>query len=89
MILVSLGVVLIIAGLAIGLYAYVIYPLIVVVLARLAPGVNQTNSDEQWPDLTVVLPVHNEEHVVADTLEAILAVDYPRDRMHDCLGILK
>ncbi len=81
MILVSLGVVLMIAGIAIGLYAYVIYHLIVVVLARLAPGVNQTNSDEQWPDLTVVLPVHNEEHVVADTLEAILAVDYPRDRM--------
>ena len=78
----SMGVALIIAGLAVGVYAYVIYPLIVLLLARVDPGANQMHSHEDWPELTVVLPVYNEEQVIADTLEAILAVDYPRDKMH-------
>lgn len=34
-----------------------------------------------WPQVTVFLPAHNEEHVIGGCLEALLATDYPADRM--------
>ena len=34
-----------------------------------------------WPTVTVWVPCHNEEAVVAGTLEALLRVDYPADRL--------
>ena len=34
-----------------------------------------------WPTVTVWVPCHNEEAVVAGTLEALLRADYPADRL--------
>ncbi len=34
-----------------------------------------------WPRVTVLVAAHNEEAVIADCLENLMAVDYPRDRM--------
>lgn len=34
-----------------------------------------------WPHLTVFVPAHNEETVIAGSLDALLEVDYPSDRM--------
>jgi cellulose synthase/poly-beta-1,6-N-acetylglucosamine synthase-like glycosyltransferase len=34
-----------------------------------------------WPRLSVLVPCHNEERVVASILEALLKVDYPVDRI--------
>ena len=34
-----------------------------------------------WPQLTVFVPAHNEEHVIAGCLDALLSTDYPADRM--------
>ncbi|MCH8971878.1 MAG: glycosyltransferase [Acidobacteria bacterium] len=34
------------------------------------------------PLVSVGMPVHNEERAGAQTLDAILALDYPRDRLH-------
>ena len=33
-----------------------------------------------WPVLTVLVPAHNEERVIAHALDALLASDYPADR---------
>lgn len=35
----------------------------------------------QWPTVTVLVPAHNEEQVIAHAIEALLEVDYPRARM--------
>ena len=35
----------------------------------------------RWPDVTVWVPAHNEEAVIADNLEALLRVDYPPERL--------
>jgi cellulose synthase/poly-beta-1,6-N-acetylglucosamine synthase-like glycosyltransferase len=40
--------------------------------------------DAHMPDLppcAILIPAHNEEKVIAQTLEAMLALDYPRDRL--------
>jgi len=34
-----------------------------------------------WPTVTVLIAAHNEEAVIAGCLEALLDVDYPRDRL--------
>lgn len=35
-----------------------------------------------WPEITVFIAAHNEERVIADSLQALLASDYPAERMH-------
>ncbi len=35
----------------------------------------------EWPTITVLIPVYNEEDVIEDTLESVFAIDYPRDRL--------
>lgn len=35
----------------------------------------------QWPRLTVFIAAHNEEAVIANCIEALLAADYPHDRL--------
>src|SRR5437870_295476 len=34
-----------------------------------------------FPDVTVLIPAHNEEKVIENTLKAMLSLDYPRDRL--------
>jgi cellulose synthase/poly-beta-1,6-N-acetylglucosamine synthase-like glycosyltransferase len=35
-----------------------------------------------WPSVVVQLPIFNERHVVERLIEAVAALDYPRDRLH-------
>ena len=78
----------ILIAVVVTVYAYAGYPLVLwmaVAVRRLGPGV-PTNGDwrdtGEWPSVTVTLPVFNEEGVVAQTLDAVLALDYPKDRLH-------
>jgi cellulose synthase/poly-beta-1,6-N-acetylglucosamine synthase-like glycosyltransferase len=34
-----------------------------------------------WPRIAVFVPAHNEEHVIRESLDALLASDYPADRV--------
>lgn len=43
------------------------------------PYIDVTEAD--WPHVVVFVPCHNEEMVVAGSLEAILAADYPHERL--------
>lgn len=38
--------------------------------------------DVTLPEITIQLPIYNEKHVVARLLDAIVALDYPADRLH-------
>ncbi|MCB1055132.1 MAG: glycosyltransferase family 2 protein [Acidobacteria bacterium] len=37
---------------------------------------------EPWPDVTVQLPLYNEYYVAERLIDAVCALDYPRDRLH-------
>src|SRR5687767_15620655 len=39
-----------------------------------------TSDPDEWPSVTITLPVHNEERRIASCLDAVLALDYPADR---------
>src|SRR2546425_10120065 len=68
------------ATVAFALYTYLGYPLLLMllrVLRRTRPPVAPL---AEWPSITIVLPVFNEEAVIRNTLENLLQLDYPADR---------
>jgi cellulose synthase/poly-beta-1,6-N-acetylglucosamine synthase-like glycosyltransferase len=62
-------------------YTYAGYPAALVVLASRARRRRSQEPITDLPRVSIVLPVYNEAAVIADTLEAILALDYPPDRL--------
>ncbi len=44
-------------------------------------GIPTPESLSDWPTVTVQLPLYNEKYVVQRLLEAVMALDYPRDRL--------
>jgi len=68
------------AGLGLGVYAYLLYPGLLKVVGSGKPGLS-AEDPEEWPTLSVSLPAYNEEHQIAQTLESLLSLDYPKDRL--------
>ena len=65
---------------AIAMYAYVLYPLLVSGLARISrQPTPPAAAPASWPSVSVSLPVYNEGRVIRSTLDALLDVDYPRE----------
>jgi glycosyltransferase involved in cell wall biosynthesis len=65
------------------LYTYLGYPALLKLLSALRRSTRLPRGEqgpEEWPRISIALPVYNEADVIAGTLERILAVDYPADR---------
>lgn len=61
-------------------YTYVGYPLMVALLAKVAPL--DSRVDDQWsPLVTACIPVFNAERYLPAKLESLLALDWPRDQL--------
>src|SRR3954462_12649580 len=58
-------------------YAYALYPLILRILPK---RIELRRDAAEWPTVTIVVPAYNEEHQIHQTLEALIAQDYPSDR---------
>jgi cellulose synthase/poly-beta-1,6-N-acetylglucosamine synthase-like glycosyltransferase len=56
-------------------FAYLGYPLALLLLARFAP--RQTRSGDAYPQASVIVAVHNGEKVLRRKLESTLALEYP------------
>jgi len=63
-----------------AIYAYIAYPLILWVIARLnkAPVPKPVAA---LPFVSIVVPAYNEEGQIAGAIDALLAQEYPRDRL--------
>jgi cellulose synthase/poly-beta-1,6-N-acetylglucosamine synthase-like glycosyltransferase len=66
--------------LALGGYAYIGYPAVLSFMARKRAPWRPPAGDE-WPAVTITVPCYNEEHAIRRTLERLLALDYPKDRL--------
>ena len=62
------------------LYTYLGYPAILKLLSLRKRLAERRPSPSMLPRVSIVLPVYNEAAVIAETLEHILAIDYPADR---------
>jgi len=68
------------AALGVLVYAYAGYPLLLLVAGAARRRKKAPEWRGEWPELTIVVPVHNEAVAIGATLEALLATDYPADR---------
>jgi cellulose synthase/poly-beta-1,6-N-acetylglucosamine synthase-like glycosyltransferase len=75
-----LGFVLVLAPVLLFFYAYFGYPLLLRVVARMRPHRAIPPAGGELPTISITIPCYNEERSIADTLDRILAVDYPAER---------
>lgn len=78
----TLAIALILAPIALALYAYVLYPAILRLLAARRPAEYWRADPAEWPMITLTVPAYNEARSIAATLDGLLAVDYPPERRH-------
>lgn len=72
------------ATLAALVWTHLGYPLAAALLARLRP---RPVAREDWtPSVTLIVPAHDEEDVIAGRLENLLAQDYPPERLEIIVG---
>lgn len=65
---------------ALGGYAYAGYPAVLSLLARGRPAWRPPAGDD-WPTVTITVPSYNEGRSIAATLDRLLTLDYPKDRL--------
>lgn len=81
---------LLIVALGILVYAWVLYPALMVVLGRSKKELAMTRSpsgQQGLPPVAVVLSAHNEEKVIGARIANLLALNYPRDRLDVYIGV--
>ncbi|MBI5950959.1 MAG: glycosyltransferase family 2 protein [Chloroflexi bacterium] len=61
------------------LYTYILYPLLLGILASLVPA--KKPYDRYEPDVTLLIAAYNEKNAIAAKLENCLALDYPHDHL--------
>jgi cellulose synthase/poly-beta-1,6-N-acetylglucosamine synthase-like glycosyltransferase len=62
-------------------YAYIVYPLLLWILSRFRKELTADRIDT-LPNVSVVIPAYNEEKQIGGAIEAVLAQDYPAERLH-------
>src|SRR5438132_253844 len=68
-------------------YAYVGYPGLLWLLSKIIPGrPRRSGEPAEWPRVSIIVSAYNEEHVIANRLQNLHALDYPRDRFDVVIG---
>ena len=69
------------APVAIALYAYIGYPVLLWIFAKAKPRPLRSAVPTSWPTVTITVPVYNAATSIGATLEAILDLDYPPGKL--------
>jgi len=77
----ALAVALVAAPLVLAVYAYVGYPAIVWTLTRARRNNVSPTKSATWPMVTITVPVYNSVSSIRATLEGLIKLDYPRDKI--------
>ena len=64
-------------------YAYIVYPVLLVTLGwlRRALAAPRELNDADLPSVSVLVVAHNEESVIRERIDNLLALDYPKDKL--------
>lgn len=63
------------------LYAYGVYPAVLWLVARGRRPWSLPPEPQVWPPVSITVPAYNSAAVIRNTLEHLLALDYPKDRL--------
>ena len=64
-----------------AVYSYAAYPAVLWLLARGRANTLVTDETDYQPSISIVVPAYNEETQIGGAIEALLAQDYPHDKM--------
>ncbi len=73
---------------AVVAWSYVVYPAVIALLAK-AFGKTQPPemmSDQELPNVCLLIAAHNEEAVIAKRMQNALELDYPAEKLHIVIG---
>ncbi|MBI2733545.1 MAG: glycosyltransferase family 2 protein [Aquabacterium sp.] len=84
-------------GVALFLYSYLVYPLLLAVVAGLAQfrrdvayafgkAERRAEASFEWPQVAVVIAAYNEQKHIAERVQNLLSLDYPADRLAIYIG---
>ncbi len=74
-----LGIVLVAAPIVLLVYAFALYPLLLRIIGVFRPARPIPEQRTPLPSISITIPAYNEERSIGDTLERVLAVDYPAE----------
>jgi len=64
------------------MYTYLLYPIVIMFMAKwFGKGIHK-KMPEQLPDITVVMCVYNSENLIQSRIENIFSLDYPSDKLN-------
>lgn len=79
-------IVFLLSGLAI-VYSYLLYPLLLKIMAKGKQlDTQQFTKAENFPHVSILMAVHNEEAVIQEKLESLLKQEYPKGKLHIYIG---
>ncbi len=65
-----------------GVYALLTYCAVFLLLTLLSKARKiELKKWEDWPAVTVIIPAYNEEKTIAKTIESVLKLDYPKEKL--------
>jgi cellulose synthase/poly-beta-1,6-N-acetylglucosamine synthase-like glycosyltransferase len=67
-------------GVGLAVYSYLLYPGLVAVIGWIRPAPGRPKAPDEWPIVSITVPVYNEAAHIRAKLEKILQWDYPADR---------
>ena len=75
-------------GLFLLVYPFLIYPLLLKVLAKLFnANRNLSETEEDWPSVTFIISAYNEEHFIEQKLKNAVELEYPQDGLEIMEGL--
>jgi cellulose synthase/poly-beta-1,6-N-acetylglucosamine synthase-like glycosyltransferase len=77
----SVAIAIVAAPLVIAIYAYIGYPAALWVITRFRVKRGPPQASNEWPTVTVTVPVYNAMAGIRATLEGLMSLDYPRDKL--------
>ena len=75
------GSVLVAFGVLLPLYTFLGYPLLLSLMKGRRTVEEPVRDPEDWPSVTITVPAYNEVAQIDETIEGLLALDYPEDRI--------
>jgi len=64
------------------LYTYLGYPLLLILLSQKKGGKDTDYSCAPFePNVSLIIPVHNEEEIIGDKIQNTLSLDYPKEKL--------
>jgi len=67
-------------AIAFGAYTYLGYPLLLKLFTLGRGRGHRKKEATSWPPVSITVPAFNEEHQIRDTLESLLALEYPEEK---------